>query len=67
MHAPVARCRGRDNRQFQRSSSLRQGHHVVFQLAGRIVADTSYEADLMIDENERGVFGSQGARRGGFD
>src|SRR5258705_12946038 len=31
-----------------------------FQLAGRIVADTSHEADLMIDEDEHGVFGSQG-------
>jgi hypothetical protein len=32
----------------------------VFQLAGRIVANARHEADLMIDENERGIFGSEG-------
>jgi hypothetical protein len=37
-----------------------QGHDVMFQLAGRIVTDPCHEADLMIDEDERRVLGSQG-------
>lgn len=32
----------------------------MLQLAGRIIADAGHEADLMIDEDERRIFGGQG-------
>ena len=36
-----------------------QGYYIVFQFAGRIVTDAGHKTDLMIDENERGILGSQ--------
>ena len=54
-------CRGgNDDRQLQRFRRSRQGHHVVFQLTGRIITDAGHEADLMINENERRIFGGEG-------
>src|SRR5260370_42000454 len=38
----------------------------MFQLGGRIVTDARHEADLMIDEDERRVLGSQGFVRSGL-
>jgi hypothetical protein len=35
----------------------------ALQLAGRIIADAGHEADLMIDEDERRIFGSEGLVR----
>src|SRR5713226_5514872 len=55
-----------NNRQFQCFCSSGQGHDVMFQLAGRIVTDARHEADLMIDEDERRVLGSQGFVRSGL-
>src|SRR6266568_2010779 len=55
----VARRRRRDDRQLQRLRRLGEGHHVVFQLAGRTVADARHQADLVIDEDKRSVLGSQ--------
>jgi len=51
---------GNDDRQLQCLGSFGQGHHVVFQLTGRIITDAGHEADLMINENERRIFGSEG-------
>src|SRR5436190_8547504 len=45
----LSRRRGDDDRQLQRLGSFGQGHHVVFQLAGRIVTDPRHETDLMIE------------------
>src|SRR2546423_15691784 len=38
----------------------------MFQLAGRIVTDAGHEANLMIDQNKRRIFGSQGFVRIGL-
>src|SRR5438034_9714371 len=35
----------------------------MFQLAGRIVTDAGHEANLMIDQNKRRIFGGQGIVR----
>jgi hypothetical protein len=35
----------------------------VLQLPGRIITDAGQEADLMIDEDERRIFGSEGLVR----
>jgi hypothetical protein len=43
-----------------------KGHHVMLQLAGGIVPDTRHEADLMIDEDEGCIFGSEGIIRVGL-
>src|SRR5260370_17989236 len=56
----VARRRGNDDRQLQCLGSFGQGHHVVFQLTGRIITDAGHEADLMINENDRRIFGGEG-------
>src|ERR1700720_1735218 len=56
----VARRRGKDDRQLQCLGSFGQGQHVVFQLTGRIITDAGHEADLMINENERRIFGGEG-------
>ena len=56
----VARRRGNDDRQLQCLGRFGQGHHVVFQLTGRIITDAGQEADLMINENERRIFGGEG-------
>jgi len=40
----------------QRFPCLRQRDDVVLQLARRIIADACHEADLVVDENESGIF-----------
>jgi len=53
------RCRaqcGDDDRQFQGLGRFGQRDHVVLQLARRIVANPGHQADLVVDEDERGVF-----------
>ena len=61
----VASGRGNDDRELQRFRSFGQGHHVMLELAGRIITNAGHEADLMIDEDERRVF--RGERRVGAD
>src|SRR5438309_1919309 len=53
----VARRRGHHHRQLQGLSRLCQGHYVVLEQGNRIVTDASHQADLVIDEDERRVFG----------
>src|SRR5438034_7255218 len=47
---------GYDDRQLQRFRCLRQRDHIVLQLARRIIADACHEADLVVDENDSGIF-----------
>ncbi len=55
----VTRSRGNDDWEFQCFRSFGQSHHVVFELARGNVPDARHETDLMIDEHERGILGSQ--------
>jgi hypothetical protein len=55
----VARGRGEDDRQFQGLGRFGQRHHVVLQLSRGIVANPGHEADLVVNEDERGVFRCQ--------
>src|ERR1041384_6586796 len=55
----LSRGRGDDNRQVQRPRCLGQRDHVVLQLSRRIIPNASHEADLVVDKDERGVFGSE--------
>ena len=52
----VARGGGDDDRQLQGLGGFGQRHDVVLQLSGRIVANAGHEADLVVDEDQRGVF-----------
>ena len=53
----VSRGCGDDDRQPQSRGRLGQRDNVMLQLSRRIVANPSHETDLMVDEDERGVFG----------
>src|SRR5258706_1657043 len=48
---------------FSALAALAKADHVMLQLPGRIITNAGHEADLMIDENERCVFGSEGLVR----
>src|SRR5271168_1346750 len=52
----VAGRRRDDDRQLQSLCRFGQGDDVVLQFACRIVAHASHEANLMVDEDKRGVF-----------
>jgi hypothetical protein len=52
----VARGCGDDDRQCQGLGRLGQRHHVVLQFTRRIVANPGHEADLVVDEDQSGVF-----------
>src|SRR6266478_2809866 len=56
----VARRRGNDDGELQRLGRFGQGYHVVLQLPGRVITDAGHETDLMIDEDERCIFESEG-------
>jgi DNA-binding transcriptional LysR family regulator len=52
----LSRGGGNDDGQFQGLGRFGQRHHVVLQLSRRIVANPRHKADLVVDEDERGVF-----------
>ena len=59
-HAVAGRG-GRDGRYSQRLGGFGQSHDVVLELSSLVVAHTGHQADLMIDQNERGIVGGQGS------
>ena len=66
----VARGGCDDDRQLQGLGRFGQRHDVVLQLSRRIVANAGHEADLVVNEDERGVFSCKrlvGADRVGHD
>src|SRR3984893_16800386 len=56
-HMPRGRCD--DDRQFQCLSRFGKANHVVLQFSCRIIANPRHQAHLVVDEDERGLFGRE--------
>ena len=62
----VPRCGGRDDRKIECLRGLREADDVMLELSNRVVAHSAQEADLVIDEDKRGVFGCERLVRVGW-
>src|SRR5579862_2981772 len=57
-HAVPGRCR-HDNREFERLRRLGKADDIMLELCDRVVTHPAHEADLVINEDERSVFGCE--------